>query len=68
MHIQHKPGDKLMVDWTGTALLLYDKVSGHSSKVYMFVATLPFIMYCYAQACRTMKEEDWINAHIAMYV
>ena len=24
-------------------------------------------MYCYAQACRTMKEEDWINAHIAMY-
>ena len=26
MHIQHKPGDKLMVDWAGTALTLYDKV------------------------------------------
>lgn len=24
-------------------------------------------MYCYAQACRTMKEEDRINEHIAMY-
>lgn len=35
--------------------------------LYLFVATLPFSMYCYAQACRTMKEEDWINAHIAMY-
>ena len=67
MHIQHKPGDKLMVDWAGTALPLYDKISGNSSKVYLFVATLPFSMYCYAQACRTMKEEDWINAHIAMY-
>ena len=67
MEIQHKPGDKLMVDWAGTALLLYDKVSGNSSKVYLFVATLPFSMYCYAQACRTMKEDDWINAHIAMY-
>ena len=67
MHIQHKPGDKLMVDWAGTTLLLFDKVTGESSKVYLFVATLPFSMYCYAQACRTMKEEDWINAHIAMY-
>lgn len=28
MHIQHKPGDKLMVDWAGTALPLYDKVTG----------------------------------------
>ena len=32
-----------------------------SCKVYLFVATLPFSMYCYAQACRTMKEEDWIK-------
>ena len=67
MHIQHKPGDKLMVDWAGTTLQLYDKVTGDSCKVYLFVATLLFSMYCYAQACRTMKEEDWINAHIAMY-
>ena len=67
MHIQHKPGDKLMVDWAGTTLPLYDKVTGGICKVYLFVATLPFSMYCYAQACRTMKEEDWINAHIAMY-
>ena len=42
MHIQHKPGDKLMVDWAGTALPLYDKISWDSSKVYLFVATLPF--------------------------
>lgn len=49
MHIQHKPGDKLMVDWAGTTLQLYDKVTGDSCKVYLFVATLPFSMYCYAQ-------------------
>lgn len=67
MHIQHKPGDKLMVDWAGTSLPLYDKVTENNCKVYLFVATLPFSMYCYAQACRTMKEEDWINAHTSMY-
>jgi len=67
MHIRHKPGDKLMVDWDGTTLPLYDKLTGKSYKVYLFVATLPFSMYCYAKACLTMKEEDWINAHISMY-
>lgn len=67
MHIQHKPGDKLMVDWDGTTLPLYDKVTGKSCKVYLFVATLPFSMYSFARACLTMKEEDWINVHINMY-
>jgi transposase len=67
MHIRHKPGDKLMVDWVGTSLPLYDKLTGKSCKVYLFVATLPFSMYCFAKACLTMKEEDWINVHINMY-
>ena len=67
MHIRHKPGDKVMVDWGGTTLPLYDRVTGKPFKVYLFVATLPFSMYCYAKACRTMKAEDWINAHISMY-
>jgi len=55
-----------MVDWAGTTLPLYDRLTGDICKVYLFVATLPFSMYCYAQACLTMKEEDWINANIAM--
>jgi transposase len=67
MHIRHKPGDKLMVDWVGTHLPLYDKLTGKSCKVYLFVAILPFSMYCFAKACLTMKEEDWINVHISMY-
>ncbi len=67
MHIRHKPGDRLMVDWTGTPLLLFDKVTGKSSKIYLFAAALPFSMYCFAKACLTMKEEDWINAHVSMY-
>lgn len=67
MHIKHKPGDKLMVDWVGTPMPLYDKLTGKSCKVYLFVATLPFSMYCFAKACLTMKEEDWINVNISMY-
>ncbi|WKY46155.1 hypothetical protein Q5O14_08725 [Eubacteriaceae bacterium ES2] len=56
-----------MVDWAGSTMPLYDQVTGASCKVYLFVATLPFSMYCFARACLTMKEEDWINAHVSMY-
>ena len=67
MHLQHKPGDKCMVDWSGTTMKIYDRVTGEDCKCYLFVATLPFSMYCYAEACLTMQEEDWINCHIHMY-
>ena len=67
MHIQHKPGDKLMVDWAGTKLVVYDRYTGSTQNCYLFVATLPFSMYCYAEAFATMKQEDWINAHIHLY-
>lgn len=67
MHIQHKPGDKLMVDWAGTKLSIYDKNSEKTLPCYLFVATLPFSMYCYAEAFLSMKQEDWINAHIHLY-
>ena len=67
MHIQHKPGDKLMVDWAGTKLAIYDRYNESQQTCYLFVATLPFSMYCYAEAFATMKQEDWINAHIHLY-
>lgn len=67
MHIQHKPGDKLMVDWAGTTMTLHNPVTGEQCKVYIFVATLPFSMYCYAEACLDMKEASWIKAHIHMF-
>ena len=66
MHIQHKPGDKLMVDWAGTTMPLYNSVTGSVTKAYIFVGTLPFSMYCYAEACPDMKESSWINANIHM--
>lgn len=67
MHIRHKPGDRIMVDWAGATVMLHNPVTDETSKAYIFVATLPFSMYCYAEACRDMKEASWINAHIRMF-
>ena len=67
MHIQHKPGDKLMVDWAGTKLSIHDRCSGSTQPHYLFVEILPFSMYCYTEAFATMKQEDWITVHIHLY-
>lgn len=67
MHIRHKPADKLMVDWAGTKFSYYDSDNAKERTCYLFVATLPFSMYCYAEAFTDMKQESWINAHVHMY-
>lgn len=64
MHIRHKPGDRIMVDWAGTKLRLGNPASGQASFAYLFVAVLPFSMYCYAEAMPDEKMASWICAHI----
>lgn len=66
MHIRHKPGDKMMVDWAGKTIPLHNPETGAVSKAYIFVGTLPFSMYCFAEAFTDMKEASWINANIHM--
>lgn len=67
MHIHHKPADKLMVDWAGTKFSYYDSDDARDRTCYLFVATLPFSMYCYAEAFTDMKLGSWINAHVHTY-
>lgn len=48
-------------------MTLHNHVTGEQYKAYIFVATLPFSMYCYAEACLDMKEASWIKAHARMF-
>lgn len=64
MHIRHKTGDRIMVDWTGTKIPLGNPASSKRSSAYLFAAVLPFSMYCYAEAVPDMKLPSWIKAHI----
>ena len=67
MHINHKPGDRVMVDWDGTTTEVHDEYTGEIVMAYLFVGTLPFSMLSYVQACPTMKIHDWIDCHIRMF-
>lgn len=67
MHITHKPGDKLFVDWNGKTMYVTDRYTGDMIPAYIFVATLPFSMYSYVQACPSMDSKNWIECHVNAY-
>lgn len=64
MHIRHKPDDRIVVDWTGTKIPLGNPASSKRCSAYLFVAVLPFSIYCYAESMSDMKLPSWIKAHI----
>ena len=61
MHIEHKAGDKMFVDFTGKKLHLTDKVTGIKNPVDTFVAILPASQYTFVCVTKTQKTEDWIK-------
>lgn len=67
MRIKRKPGEIMEVDWAGRTLDLIDRDNGEKIKAYLFVATLPCSQYAYCEAFLSMKQEDWITAHIHAY-
>jgi len=67
MHITHKPGNKVEVDWAGTTCQIIDSDTGEVIPAYVFVGVLPCSGYCYVEAFLTMNQESWINAHIHMF-
>lgn len=64
MHIQHKPGEKLFVDWAGDTMEVVNRLTGEKSKVYLFVSALGVSGYPYAEAFYNMSMASWIAAHV----
>lgn len=61
MHIEHKSGDRMFVDFTGKKLYLTDRETGTKIAVETFVAILPACQYTYVCATKSQKTEDWIK-------
>lgn len=62
--IRHEPGRTMMVDWAGDTMDVVDTVTGEITKVYLFVAALPFSGVVFARGYADMKSPSWLNAHI----
>lgn len=60
MHMNHKSGDKLFIDYAGKTLEIVDKATGEIHEVQFFVAILGASQYTYAEASPSQKKEDFI--------
>jgi transposase len=67
MHINHKPGEILEVDWAGQTTEVTDNETGEGLPAYVFVAVLPYSGYTYAEAFLSQDQEAWILAHVNAY-
>lgn len=65
--VGHKAGRSIEVDWSGPTMQLLDPTTGEVSKVYLFVACLPFSRYAFVEATLDMRQESWLRAHAAMF-
>lgn len=63
MHIEHKAGDKLFVDYTGKKLYLNDRKTGERQEAEVFVAILPASQLTYAEAVENQNQESFVRSN-----
>ena len=62
MHIEHKAGEKVYVDFAGEKLEVLDTETGETVPVEVFVAVLGASQLTYIEATSTQQKEDFIAA------
>ena len=67
MHLEHKPGETMQVDWAGDTRGIVGTNTGELLPAYLFVFVLPYSGYAYAEAFWDMKQESWITVHVNAY-
>lgn len=67
MHLNHKPGEIMQVDWAGDTASVIDTDTGEIIPAYVFVAPLPYSGYSYVEAFSSMNQKAWTTAHVNAY-
>ncbi len=70
MHIEHKAGDKLFVDFAGKKLSITERTTGEITEVEVFVAILGASQLVYVEASMNQKKEEWVrlNENALIYI
>jgi len=65
MHMEHKAGDKMFVDFTGKKLSTVNAETGEITEYEVFVSILGASQYAYIEAVLSQTKTDWImcNEH-----
>ena len=63
MHIEHKAGEEMFVDWAGDRLEVINGNTGQKWELEQFVAILGASELTYVEARESQEEENWIRAN-----
>ena len=63
MHMEHKAGDKLYVDFTGVKPTIINAATGEVREVEVFVGVLGSSQKAYIEAVESQKKADWIKVN-----
>jgi len=63
MHIEHKAGDKMYVDFTGVKHAITDAKTGEITEYEVFVAVLGCSQLAYIEAVSTQTKADWVQVN-----
>ena len=63
MHIEHKAGEKMFVDYAGKKLYITSKETGEKTPVEVFIAVLGASLLTYVTATESQKKIDWISSN-----
>jgi len=69
MHIVHKAGEKVFVDYSGMRFPIYDKANPAEIEfeAEIFVGVLGASNYTYFEASRSQGLECWVGSHVRMF-
>jgi len=63
MHIDHKAGDKIFVDYTGEKLVIMGRKTGEEKPLEVFVAILGASELTYVEATPSPEKQEWIRSN-----
>lgn len=63
MHIEHKAGDRMYVDFTGKKMHVTDPLTGEIREAEIFVSILGASQLTYVEALFSQRLEDWIRVN-----
>jgi transposase len=67
MRQQHRPGEKLFVDWAGDTLPYVEAETGEVREAHLFLAVLGFSNFVFARAYPDERTESFLDAHVRAF-
>ena len=62
MHLEHKPGETLQIDFAGDKLSYVDHLTGEIIRCPVLVCTMPYSNFCYIEALSDQSQPNLIEA------